>query len=407
MRTLAPFVLMLLAHPSAAALGQTLTKTPGAIRFATFNASLNRDSAGMLVEDLSSSLNPQARNDAEVIQRVRPDVLLINEFDFDATGRAAELFQRNFLAMGQNGAQSIVYPHRFSAEVNTGMPSGFDLDLDGKLVNTPGSPGYGNDAIGFGQFPGQYGMVIYSMFPIDRGAVRQFHRLLWKDMPGALLPTKPDGSPWYSAQALRVLRLSSKNHWDVPLRVGETVVHVLVSHPTPPAFDGPERRNARRNHDEIRLWADYLSGGPKAEYLRSALPPGSAIDPPASFVLMGDMNADPVDGGGIPGAIRQLLDHPKINASNPPRSVGGAEAARLQAGANLSHRGDPAFDTADFNDDVPGNLRVDYVLPSKDLTVQGAGIFWPAASDPLARLVRMDPLATSDHRLVYLDVQRP
>src|SRR5687768_13332530 len=72
------------------------------VRFATFNASLNRERAGLLVEDLSTPDNAQARNVAEIIQRVRPDVLLINEFDFEESGRAPELFQRNYLSVSQN-----------------------------------------------------------------------------------------------------------------------------------------------------------------------------------------------------------------------------------------------------------------------------------------------------------------
>ena len=150
-------------------------------------------------------------------------------------------------------------------------------------------------------------MVVYSKFPIDRGKIREFHKLLWKDVPGALLPKKADGSPWYSDQALGVLRLSSKSHWDVPLTIGGKTVHILASHPTPPAFDGPEDRNGRRNHDEIRLWADYLTGGPRAAYLAKALPAGTTLDAPGTFVLMGDLNADPADGGTVPGAIDQLL----------------------------------------------------------------------------------------------------
>ena len=45
-------------------------------RFATFNASLNRSSAGQLIADLTTTTNQQARNAAETIQRVRPDVIL-------------------------------------------------------------------------------------------------------------------------------------------------------------------------------------------------------------------------------------------------------------------------------------------------------------------------------------------
>ena len=61
-----------------------------------------------------------------------------------------------------------------------------------------------------------------------------------------------------------MLRLSSKSHWDVPVRVGAAVIHFLVCHPTPPVFDGPEDRNGARNSDEIRFWSDYIAG---AQYI--------------------------------------------------------------------------------------------------------------------------------------------
>ncbi len=79
------------------------------VSFATFNASLNRAAAGQLVQDLSTPGNAQAANVAEVIQRERPDVLLINEFDFDAAGRALALFQDNYLSVPHNGAAALSY----------------------------------------------------------------------------------------------------------------------------------------------------------------------------------------------------------------------------------------------------------------------------------------------------------
>ena len=223
-------------------------------RFATFNASLNRATEGELVADLSTPDDVQAQAVAEVIQRVRPDVLLINEFDFDAEGLAARLFQRNYLSVGHNGAAPIHYRYRFVAPSNTGIPSGFDLDNNG----TVGGP---NDAFGFGAYPGQFGMAVFSRYPILRDQVRTFQLFLWKDMPGALLPddpATPAPADWYSPQELAVFRLSSKSHWDLPVLIGGKVIHTLVSHPTPPVFDGPEDRNGTRNHDEIRLWADYV-----------------------------------------------------------------------------------------------------------------------------------------------------
>ena len=118
------------------------------VRFATFNASLNRFNAGDLVADLSGPDNTQAKVIAEIIQRTRPDVLLINEFDFAEGGAAAELFRSNYLAVSQNGAEPIEYSYYFVAPSNTGIPSGADLDNNGSV----GGP---NDAFGFGFFPGQ------------------------------------------------------------------------------------------------------------------------------------------------------------------------------------------------------------------------------------------------------------
>nr|WP_076828000.1 endonuclease/exonuclease/phosphatase family protein [Frankia sp. CcI49] len=377
------------------------------LRVATFNASLNRAAAGQLRTDLSTPDNAQARTVAEIIQRTRPDVLLINEFDHDPV--AARLFNDNYLGRGQGGAQALRYPYWYIAPSNTGVASGFDLNNDGQVVTTPGAAGYGDDSLGFGAFPGQYGMVVYSRFPIDTGAVRTFQNFRWKDMPGALLPDDPaTAAPadWYSPQELAAFRLSSKSHWDVPIRVGRETVHLLASHPTPPTFDGPEDRNGRRNHDEIRLWADYIRPG-AASYLYDDRGRRGGLKPGERFVIAGDMNADPLDGDSVASAATQLLDSRWVNSTVIPTSTGAVEAAALQGGANTTHRGDPAQDTADFADTAPGNLRADYVLPSRTLAVTGAGVFWPPSSDPLSRLTGTYPFPSSDHRLVWLDVRTP
>jgi hypothetical protein len=376
------------------------------VRFATFNASLNRGTAGALRADLSTPANVQAGTIAEIVQRTRPDVLLINEFDFDP--EAARLFQDNYLSVGRNGARPIRYPHRFIAPSNTGVASGFDLNNDGRVVTEPGAAGYGDDALGFGAFPGQFGLVVYSRYPIDRQHVRTFQKFLWKDMPGALLPDDPATTApadWYSPAELAVFRLSSKSHWDLPLRVGHKTVHFLVSHPTPPVFDGPEDRNGRRNFDEIRFWADYIRPG-HGRYIYDDRGRRGGLQPGARFVIAGDMNSDPFDGDSVPGAAQQLLEHRQINAAFVPTSAGAAEASALQGGANAAHRGNPAQDTADFADvPGPGNLRADYVLPSHGLSVRGGAVFWPPSSDPLSRLTGTFPFPSSDHRLVWLDLR--
>jgi len=382
------------------------------IRFATFNASLNRNSEGQLITDLSTPNNTQAQTVAEIIQRNNPDVLLVNEFDFDAGGEAAQLFQDNYLSVSHNGANPIEYPYFYVAPSNTGIASGFDLNNNATVVTTPGAPGYGDDALGFGNFPGQFGMVIYSKYPIDIENVRTFQNFLWQDMPGALLPdnlSTPEANDWYSPEELEVFRLSSKSHWDVPVEVNGETVHVLASHPTPPTFDGPEDRNGQRNHDEIRFWSDYITPG-EGSYIYDDAGDYGGLAPGSSFVIMGDQNADPNDGDSVDNAIRQLLDNPLINTSITPSSEGGPEQAALQGGANITHLTDPAFDTADFADTAPGNLRVDYVLPSQNLEITNAAVFWPESTEPQFPLVAtFNPnvpggFPSSDHRLVRVDV---
>ncbi len=314
-------VLLALALLAPAALAEApASGGPTPVRFATFNASLNRNSSGQLINDLSLPGNAQANAVAEIIQRTRPDVLLINEFDYDEGGVAAQFFQDNYLSISLNGADPIEYPYLYVAPSNTGIPSGFDLNNNGVV----GGP---DDAFGFGFFPGQYGMAVYSMYPIDYENIRTFQLFLWKDMPGALLPDNPntpEPADWYSPEELDVFRLSSKSHWDVPVIIGGKTVHFLTSHPTPPVFDGPEDRNGTRNYDEIRFWADYVLPS-RSGYIYDDNGNYGGLTPGDAFVIAGDQNSDPLDGDSIPGAIQQLLEHPLVNSKVTPDSQGAVE----------------------------------------------------------------------------------
>lgn len=366
------------------------------LRFATFNTSLFDETHGGLIARLDEG-DVDARLIAATIQHLRPDVLLINEFDYDAAGRAATLFQERYLGVGQSGEQAIAYPYRYLAEVNTGVPSGLDLDQGGRI----GSEGRfrGNDAWGYGLHPGQYGMLVLSMHPIDAAAVRSFRLLRWSTMPGALEPRHPDGRAFYPADVWSQLRLSSKSHWDVPIDTPMGRIHFLAAHPTPPVFDGPERRNAARNHDEIRLWAEYITPGEKPWLCDDAGHCGG-LDANARFVIAGDYNADPADGGSLPGTIHQLLENARVVRYATPRSDGAVADAATNP-ANASHKSSPAHDTASFGL-RNGNYRVDYVLPSVGLPVQASGVFWPQPGETGAAW-----LDASDHRLVWVDLAAP
>lgn len=351
-----------------------------AVRVATFNLEDVRTS------DLVDGNQPRLRRLGEVIQRIRPTVILLNEIAYDLPGGPGvpadageglngQRFATLYLARSQGDGLGPLRFKAFMARSNTGMPSGFDLNHDGRIVssypaagesNDEGMPSgqtddgraYGGDSWGFGTFPGQYAMALL----VDERAeilvdeVRTFRLLPWDYMPGAMLPDDPDGGqPWYDDEQRRLMRLSSKSHWDVPVRFSNgAVVHFLCSHPTPPAFDGPERRNAKRNHDEIRFWADYLDG---ASWIVDDAGRGGGLDRDALFVILGDLNADPDEGSSVGDPIGSLLlAHKRVQGEAVPIStidVGGLESD----------------DTARFG------LRVDYVLPCITVDILGTGIW--------------------------------
>ncbi|WP_231742179.1 endonuclease/exonuclease/phosphatase family protein [Stieleria varia] len=375
------------------------------VRVATFNVSLYGKKSGEILTRLSDQDDLQAKRIASIVQTVRPDVLLINEIDYAPDGRVAKLLNKNYFAVAQENLQSdgssepqetsslqpMDYPYVVSLPSNTGIDSGLDLNSDGET----GTP---NDAWGFGVYPGQYAMTLLSRYPIDVKAIRTFQEFLWKDLPGALRPTDPKtGQPYYDDATWAKLRLSSKNHADIPVIVSGVTLHALVSHPTPPVFDGPEDRNGCRNHDEILFWEHYVDGDSTAgakswmvddQGIVGGLKAGEA------FVVMGDLNSDPVDGDGRQDAIAKLLAR---SSDAPAPSSRGGELASVDS--KSAQDGNPANDTAMFGRN--GNMRVDFVLPGKtpNVSIKSSGVFWPAESDPRSQWLR-----ATDHRLVWVDL---
>ena len=64
------------------------------VRFATFNVSMHGKEPGEVLERLITEEDPQFQKIAEIIQRVRPDVLLLNEFDYDAELKGISWFAK-------------------------------------------------------------------------------------------------------------------------------------------------------------------------------------------------------------------------------------------------------------------------------------------------------------------------
>jgi len=382
------------------------TKTNN-IKVATYNTSLYRDTAGTLMNDLAGVTNTQAQHIARVIQRNNPDVILLNEFDYDTKGTSIKRFKENYLEVAQSGEAPAYYPYVFVAPANTGVHSGFDLDNNGSVVSTPGAAGYGEDAFGFGTHSGQYGFVVLSKYPIDTANIRTFQKFLWKDMPGALLPDDPDlpgTGDWYSTAELNAYRLSSKNHADVPVLVNGTPIHILASHPTPPVFDSPGAglpwktgvdHNGRRNSDEIRFWSDYVNPANSTYIYDDTETPATAsggLPPDSRFVICGDLNADNNEGDSTDPAIKQIIGG---NATSGGAAIPAnplVNSTFLPAGG----AGPQADDTAAFS----GGVRVDYALPSNfGLTVNSGGVFWPASNDSMSTST-----SATDHHMVLLNM---
>ena len=326
----------------AAALILALAPCAGAetLRLATWSPDLTRRGPGLLLQDMGRE-DAQIAAVVQVIAAADADVLLLTGFDWDFDGLALA----GFLArLEEAGAP---YPHHIALQPNSGMQTGLDLDGDGRL-------GGGEDAQGYGRFTGVRGMVLLSRRPLV--LARDLTPMLWADLPGNLMP---EAAPEVAA----VQRLSSTAHWHVRVAAGAGMLDLLTLAATPPLF-GASDRNARRNHDEVALWL--------------------AEAPPARWVVMGRINLDPEQGPGRREALAALLAR---TADPQPQSTGGGPA------------------TVDWGPDRDGNprrQRVDYLLPSADLTVLDAGVIWPD-SGPMA-----DTAATaSRHRLVWIEIDIP
>lgn len=389
-------VIGLMATLTGSAIAVENTKL-NSIRVATFNVSMEAlnytntkhgEKPNVTGDELVEALTrgeQQIKNIAEIIQRVNPDIILLNEFDFTHNDeQAIKRFISQFLNKSQQSQKAVNFPYYYVNKVNTGVTTNVDLNGDG-VITRP------SDTHGFGYFPGHFGMVLLSKYPIKTESVRTFQKFKWKDMPLAMQPKDPKtNKPWYSKAAWQELRLSSKSHWDVPINVNNNIIHVLASHPTPPVFDGPEDRNGKRNHDEIRFWYDYISPS-KSQYIYDDNQHFGGISDNTTFVILGDQNASAVEGGAIKTGIGALLAHPKVQDPTPTSSGGKQHSINNEHAKNHT-----AF----------WRMRADYVLPSANVNVVNSGIFWPEKGSDEFRLIESRQ-ASSDHRLVWVDIQLP
>ncbi len=418
------------------------------IRIATFNLSFDRYSAEELENELlldrakqdvllqrlvqnDSTLTKeekvkaqhiqQIRNVAEIVQRVRPDIFVLNEFDYNNSVEKGNIalknFVNNYLAVAQkNKLKGIPFATGQVISTNTGLASGFDLNNDGKKDSA-------NDAFGYGKFNGHYAFAILSQYPLSKEKIRTFQKFKQKDLkdtsnpiiddcnnPRAKIPQgKVCGDKWYSDDAWNIFRLSSKNHADIPVQVGKKTIHMLLSHPTPPVFNNAARHNLKRNRDELNFWKEYLNN---ENYLIDDQGKKGGLAPSEAFVIAGDLNADPIVGDGDKNAIINLYSHKRVNqrVANGdliPQSEGGKAFLASSDAKRNQNRPNPEQITHH------SGLRLDYVLPSENLNALASGVFWPQTEKEGSYLVKATidgkvdtgKKVSSDHRLVWVDIK--
>ncbi len=310
------------------------------VRFGHFNV---RD---LTLGKLRKPDHAQLLSASAIIQKVRPDVLSINEIE--ACPEAPRLFLDNYL---ERGDDPLHYPYHYIGPTNSGVSTGLPHPYDQK---------------GFGLFEGQYGIALFSRFPILQHGVRSFEDFSWRDLP--------KGLSYLGDRVVDVherFPLFSTNLLNVPLRMAGRVVYVILLHASVPVT-GFLNRN--RNADQLNFLNEYISG--------RALPGMDRFEAGLPFVVMGDLNADPEKGEGIREAIRRLLENPALNGIVPSRPTflegGGSEAPPLHT-AGLS-------------------LKLDYILPSRDFVVLKHEVFRPEE----AGLWHQERCA-SDHFFIYAD----
>ena len=298
------------------------------IRFATFNASLNRSAPAELTRLICKRPRRRPTNDSAQLRRGardRRDQRPRRAADQRVRHRRRRRHRRPVAMF----AALAGYHYFFTAPSNTGVPAGFDLNNNGMVG------GATTHRIRRVSRPVRHGRVLE--VPDRPDAVRTFQPFLGRTCPAhCCRPTRRLES-WYSPDELAVFPLSSKSHWDVPIDVGRqdvsTSSSVIRPHPcsmeprtaTAPATS-TRSASGRTTSSRARRGTSTTTRAARWSWSRarrSSLP--ATRTPTRSTAIR------------CPGAIQQLLDHPRVNDRSLRAATGAVEATVLQGGANAAH----------------------------------------------------------------------
>lgn len=337
---------------------------------------------------------PQLVAMAQVLDRFRPDILSINELQFDI---------ENVPEAGLPGAPSTVQPGDACQAKNARRLADRLHALNPELRYDYAVVAMGNSGVEFqtteevadnfkvrpDEFLGRYSLGLISRYPILHDQVRVLHDLAWHDLPGNSIDAiredldieVPEGY-WLFEKAIVV----------VPIDVNGSILHVVLLHPMTSGF---HPMNPYRNHDELRALQLWLAGELDA-------PGWEPLPEDAMFVLIGDWNVDPEDGDGDRASLPQVLSSPRV-VTHFPEGEGGTKGVNPRRNTFLSGCG-REDGTLPWNPQNKMQMQLDYMLPSTTIgQPTESGIFWPTYPSEDWNLA----CRASDHRLMWEDLALP
>jgi hypothetical protein len=350
--------------------------TPVVVRVAQFNIQF------LDAPKLENPDQPQVAAAVEVIRRFDPDVVAVNEIAFELTP-GEPVPAPGTIVSGNNAGKLAArlaatgvepYDHSIMVMGNNGFAwDGFDPSLHDPYFARRG----------LNASPGPLNYAVLSRHPIRVGQVRVVTELAWTDLPGNLIDSLK------SASGIDVppgFPLQSKAIAVVPIDVAGKTLQLVLQHTIPPVFHPV---NPYRNHDELTAMRLLIEG---------KLPGVAPLPAAAAFVLMGDFNADPDHGESLPGAVKQLLEHPSVVAFQP--SGAGTVGVSPELNTHASVCG------AAGGPDPSGGLQfqLDYLLPSAAIGEPlDGGMFFPDyLTQPADWALACQ---ASDHMMLWADLE--
>lgn len=302
--------------------------------------------------------NEQAKSALEVIKKLKPNFLSVNELQYDLPS----IPDHSYTSSGKNltriakllGFDNSVINEIFEP-ANTGR-NAFRME-NGSYPTKP-LPEFDKyaDPVNFGVFPAEYstgGLFLDSRFKI-------IEKKVFSDLKWAEFNPSRDIESFTDANGTKLdansVELFDKTFSDVTVSLEGKVFHIILLHTVPSHdFGKSNSPNELRNADQLSFLEWYLTGSTNFE-----VPKNLNINPLKKsdlFIAMGDWNTD-------------------INQS--PEATGSQVLTRLFKKTNLwTDHPTYSYESQPFNEKPYQNL-FDYMITSKNISIKG-GIYNPDA----------------------------